>query len=96
MSDYWFARRFPLGHPRNAMAPVSREGWIVVVLFIAAMAVGGIAFIALALAGAFILGLVVFVLLAAAGGGLFILLAGMKGDSGRTVDDYRSPTGERT
>jgi hypothetical protein len=93
MSDFWFARRFPLGHPRTAMAPVSREGWIVVVAFIVAMALGGIIFILLALAGAFVLGLVVFVLLAAAGGGLFILLASAKGDASRTVHDYRSPTG---
>ncbi len=28
MSRYWFARRFPVGHPRNAMAPVSTEGFV--------------------------------------------------------------------
>jgi hypothetical protein len=71
------------------MVPVSREGWLVVFGFVAAMAVGGATFIALALAGSFVPGIGIFVLLAAAGGGTFILLAMRKGDRTRTVEDYR-------
>ena len=42
MTEYWFARRFPVGNPRNAMAPVSEQGWNVVRRFIAWMVGGAI------------------------------------------------------
>ncbi|HET7715436.1 MAG TPA: hypothetical protein VFK86_07390 [Bauldia sp.] len=90
MSDHRFARRFPLGHPRNAMAPVSREGWMVVFSFVAAMAAGGIAFIALAVSGSFLPGLGIFILLAALAGAGSIILARRKGDTSRTLADYRN------
>jgi hypothetical protein len=96
MSDYWFARRVPVGHRRNTLAPVSGEGWMVVLVFVAAMAVGGIAFIALALSGLFLPGLGIFVLLATLGGAAFIIFAVRKGDRNRTVSEYRSLTGGRT
>lgn len=35
--DKWFARRFPVGNPRNAMSPVNRAGYAVVVGFVGAM-----------------------------------------------------------
>ncbi|CAN7462376.1 hypothetical protein LJR016_003039 [Devosia sp. LjRoot16] len=90
MAKYWFARRFPVGHPRNAMTPVSREGWLVAWAFVASMAVGGLAFLGLALAGSALLGIAIFVVLAASGMGLFIGLASRKGDALHTAEDYRS------
>jgi len=89
MGDFWFARRFPVGHPRNAMAPVSREGWLVVCGFVAAMLIGGAAFVALSVGGMPVLGIVTFVAVAAIAGGTFIALSVRRGDHQRTVADYR-------
>ena len=90
MSDFWFARRFPVGHSRNAMAPVSREGWLVVASFIASMLLGGVAFVALAVSGDVIIGAAVFAAVAIFGGGAFVTAAMAKGDRNHTVADYRS------
>ena len=97
MSDYWFARRFPVGHSRNAMSPVSREGWLVVASFIASMVLGGIAFAALAVDGDVVIGAVVFAAVSILGAGAFIAAAVAKGDRNHTVADYRAgrvPSGE--
>ncbi len=87
---YWFARRFPVGHPRNAMAPVSQEGWWVVWVFVAAMAVGALGLIFLGLNGQIVSGIAMFVVMALLGGGMFIGMAQTRGDKGRTVEDYRA------
>lgn len=89
VAKYWFARRFPVGHPRNAMAPISREGWLVVWAFVASLAIGALGFLGLTLSGSPLLGIVIFVVLAASGMGLFVGLASRKGDAQRTVEDYR-------
>lgn len=94
MTGQWFARRFPVGHPRNAMSPVRREGYLVVALFLTAMALGAAAFAALALLGLFFAGIVIFAALAALGAGAFIWLAHVKGDRARTVADYRKTNAE--
>jgi hypothetical protein len=86
---YWFARRFPVGHPRNAMAPVSREGRLVALGFLLGMMVGGVGFVGLAISGLPIPGVLFFVVLAALSGWAFIKAAVSRGDHQRTVDDYR-------
>jgi predicted branched-subunit amino acid permease len=88
--DYWFARRFTYDHPRASMAPVTREGWMVVWAFIACILLGGILFGLCMFAGMPVIGIVLFVLFAFAGGAGFILLANLKGDPERTVAEYRS------
>lgn len=87
--DYWFARRFPVGHPRNAMAPVSWKGWAVALVFVVAMTIGGLAFALLAVDGRVIAGATIFALSAILGGGWFIAMTVSKGDRTRTVEDYR-------
>jgi hypothetical protein len=89
VSEFWFARRFPVGHPRNALAPVSREGWLVAIGFVAAMALGALALLLLAWAGRPWAGVIVFVVMAFAAGAAFIGIAQRKGDGRRTVEDYR-------
>jgi hypothetical protein len=89
MAEYWFARRFPVGRPRNAMAPVSREGWLVTLGFVLAVVLGGAAYVALDLAGHTVLAIAVFAGIAALGGFAFIRTAQRKGDHSRTVADYR-------
>lgn len=89
MTEYWFARRFPLGHPRSTFAPVHWKGWAVSAAFVAALAIGAIAFAWLGASGHFVQGVIVFVIAAVVGGGWFILVASVKGDKTRTVADYR-------
>jgi hypothetical protein len=93
VSEYWFARRFPVGHPRNAMAPVTREGRMAFVWFVGIMVAGAVAWGLLAISadttGA-IIGGVLFI--AACGYGMFRLLSAVvrHGDQNHTVDDYKS------
>ena len=96
MSEYWFARRFPVGHPRNSMSPVNEKGWAVVRAFIWWMVGGALGALALVLIGLFVLPYVwiaapiIFFACAMVGGWSFILAAQMHGDTQHTVDDYMS------
>ena len=95
-SKYWFARRFPVGSPRNTMAPVSPEGFAVVKTFVFWMVGGGLAAIAIAIAAVIttlwlaMLAPVVFVGCAAYGAWYFISQAQNRGDHRHTVDDYKA------
>ena len=94
-NKYWFARRFPVGHRRNSMSPVTPEGFRVAWTFVAWM-VGGALLAAILLA----LGLtvvpwlwiaapIVFIACAAHGGWSFISAAQGRGDHQHTVEDYK-------
>lgn len=90
MSDYWFARRFPVGDKRNAVAPVSREGRFVVMGFLMAMLVGMLFFIVMAIAGRLVLGGATFAIMGGLGGAAFIAASYYKLDRNHTVDDYEN------
>ena len=93
---YWLARRFPVGHPRNAMSPVSAEAYGVVWRFVAFMVGGALAMGALMIAAVYVhwilgaLGILVFVGAAAYGGYYFISQAYKRGDNQHTVEDYKA------
>ena len=94
---YWFARRFPVGHPRNTMSPVSPEGWRVVWAFVGWMTGGAIAAVILVLLGLYlgqwwlyVAAVVVYVACTVYGGWYFISTAYKRGDQSRTVDDYKA------
>jgi hypothetical protein len=90
MTKYWFARRYPPGRGKsNGMAPVSREGWLVVWVFVAAMVIGGLGMLVFGLNGQIVSGIAMFVVMAVAGAGMFIGMAYSRGDTVNTVDDYR-------
>ena len=89
-TEYWFARRFPTGHPRSAMAPVSRKAMYVVWAFVGGMVLGALCFLFLGLNGQIIGGVIVFALMAAASSGMFVGMAMSKGDKQHTVEDYRA------
>jgi hypothetical protein len=89
MSEFWFARRFPLEHPRAGMAPVHWKGWAVVGVFIAALLIGGAAFAYMAARGSVVQGAVAFGVAAALGGAWFIVVSQSKGDKTRTIEDYK-------
>lgn len=90
MTEYWFARRFPVGSPRNAMAPVHWKGYAIVALYVTLLVLGGVTFAWLGASGKLVAGAAVFVIAATMGAGLFIGLSNAKGDKARTVADYRS------
>jgi hypothetical protein len=90
MSEYWFARRFPVSDRRNSMAPISREGRLVALGFIVAMLVGGVIGAVMAVSGQAVLGAATFAVIAGAAGAAFIAIAAKTTDRNHTVDDYRN------
>jgi membrane protein implicated in regulation of membrane protease activity len=72
------------------MAPVSREGWWVVWVFVAAVVVGALGLLFLGMNGQIVSGTAMFVILALLGGGMFIGMAQTRGDKDRTVEDYKA------
>ncbi len=89
MTEFWFARRFPVGNPRNAMAPVHWKGYATVAAYVTLLVLGGVAFAWMGAGGQLIAGAIVFAASAVLGASLFIGLSSVKGDQTRTVADYR-------
>ena len=89
MTEYWFARRFPVGNPRNAMAPVHWKGYAIVAAYVTLLVLGGLVFAWLGAGGQLILGAAIFAAAAVVGASLFIGLSVTKGDKTRTVAEYR-------
>lgn len=87
--EYWFARRFPLGHPRSAMAPVNWKGWMVVIAFFSLMIGGAGAFVWFALRNNVLEGAAMFLVIAFMAGAWFVLMAMANGDRVRTVAEYK-------
>jgi hypothetical protein len=89
VTEYWFARRFPVGNPRNAMAPVHWKGYAIVAAYVTLLVLGGVTFAWLGAGGQLILGAATFAAAAVIGASLFIGLSSAKGDKTRTVAEYR-------
>jgi hypothetical protein len=93
MSDYWFARRFPLGSPRAGLSPIHWKGYAVVAIYITGLIIGGVAFAWFGAQGNMPEGILYFVLAAFLSTIFYITVTRQKGDRIRTVADYRK---ERT
>ena len=89
MNEPWFARRFPVGSPRNGLAPITREGWMVAWAFVAAMVLGAVVFIVLTYREAFALGLTLFIVITMVAGFGFVTVAVKKSDLTKTLEDYK-------
>ena len=89
MSEYWFARRFPVGHPNNAMAPIHWKGWAVAFGFAFLLMTGATTFFWLGSNGQILYGALAFIAAAALGMVWFIGLAERTCDKTRTIADYR-------
>jgi hypothetical protein len=89
MTEYWFARRFPVGDRRNAMAPVHRKGFAATGIYVAALVIGGLAFAWMGASGHLVQGTIVFAAAAIVGAVWFIVVSRAKGDPNRTVADSR-------
>ena len=70
--EYWFARRFPVGHPSAALAPVHWKGWAVSAVFMAVLTIGGLGFAWMAASGYLIQGLVLFIVAAVVGAAMVL------------------------
>ena len=91
MAKYWFARRFPVSEVNaNRMGPISREGWMVVWGFAAAMVLGALGLVVASFAFRQpAIGFVIFLVCSSFGMTAFLLLAIQKGDKHHTIDDYK-------
>jgi hypothetical protein len=95
--EYWFARRFPVGHPRNAMSPINEGGYAAVRTFVSTMTSGAIAAVVLSFVAfwllqpvLYIVGGIVFVAAAAYAAWRLISVSMSRGDQNHTVDDYKA------
>lgn len=88
-TQYWFARRYPLGDPRNGMAPVHWKGVVVSVGFVAILLIGGGLWAWLAAGNRAAEGAALFTVCAFVDGMWFIQTSRERGDRIRTVADYR-------
>lgn len=88
--EFWFARRFPLGDPRQAYGPVHWKGWASVFVFIAAIMAGAVYFAWDAMIEQnFIQGLAVFLVAGFVGTAWYMLVVRANCDTLNTVADYR-------
>jgi mannose-6-phosphate isomerase-like protein (cupin superfamily) len=87
--EYWYARRFPVGHWRNAMAPISPKAKRVLRVFVAGVTLGMLAFFIGGFLGSWQIGFVIFAVLAGASGWYFVTEPARRVDRFHTVEDYR-------
>lgn len=88
-NEIWFARRYPVGNPRSAMAPVHWKGWMMFAVFLASMLIGAFGAALSVLSGQYVWGAVVFVALTALGAGMLLMSVAQHGDNTKTVEEYR-------
>ena len=87
---YWFARRFPVGQPGDRMDPISREGWLVVWSFAAALVAGFLALLVFTLAFQKpLIGFIILLILASLSMTALLMLSKQRGDQQHTADDYK-------
>ncbi|HRO04219.1 MAG TPA: hypothetical protein PLS69_11505 [Terricaulis sp.] len=89
-AEFWFARRYPLGSPRQAYAPVHWKGWMATLVFLAALLGGGAYFAWDALVEQnFVQGMAVFIVAAIVGTTWYLLVVRANSDTLHTVADYK-------
>lgn len=93
--EYWFARRYPLGNPRRAYAPVHWKGYAVSLVFVSALTAGGVAFAWFGANDNLFMGIMIFIGVAILAGAWFTLTAKANGDPVRTVAEYKKDKEQR-
>jgi hypothetical protein len=89
VTEYWFARRFPMGDRRQAMAPVHWKGFVVTGGFVAAMLFGAAVWAWLAQTNRPVEGLQLFLVIVFADIIWFLTTARSRLDRTKTVTDYK-------
>jgi hypothetical protein len=88
--EFWFARRFPLGHARQGYAPVHWKGWAATLAFVLALAGGGAFFAWDAIVEQnLVRGAAVFIVAAFVGIAWYLLVVRANSDTLHTVADYK-------
>jgi hypothetical protein len=90
--EAWFARAFPVGHPRSAMGPVHWKGWLAILAYVGATLAGALAFLVMAVAGLFVTGVILFAVTAFGALLALLIIVSLKGDDGKTIEDYANET----
>ena len=88
MTEYWYARRFPVGHWRNAMAPISPKARRVIWVFAGGITAGMLAFFISGFAGYWQIGAAIFAVLAAYSSWYYFIVPIKRFDRYHTVEDY--------
>jgi len=89
-AEFWFARRFPLGHSRQGYAPVHWKGWAATFVFLAALGAGAAFFLWDAMVEEnFVQGAAVFIVAAFVGTAWYLLVVRANSDTLHTVADYK-------
>lgn len=89
-AEFWFARRFPLGHPRQGYAPVHWKGWASMIAFAAVLIGAGGYFAWDAIVEQnFIQGGAVFIVATIAATAWIQLVVRANSDELHTVADYK-------
>lgn len=89
MTEYWFARRFPLGSVRAGMSPISWKGYAVVAAYVTGLIIGGVGFAWFGAKGNMPEGIGCFVLAAFISTIFYMTVTRQRGDRIRTVADYK-------
>lgn len=89
MKEYWFARRYPLGDRRSAIAPVHWKGRAISAVYVAALSAGGGLFVWMGMTDRLLEGIAIFAIVAFVAALWFMLTARANGDPVRTVSDYK-------
>jgi hypothetical protein len=88
--EFWFARRFPLGHARQGYAPVHWKGWAATFGFFATLlGAGAYFFWDAGVEGNVVQGAAVFSVVAFIGTAWYLLLVRANSDTLHTVADYK-------
>lgn len=89
-AEFWFARRFPLGHARQGYGPVHWKGWVAMIAFALVLAGAGGYFAWDALVEQnFIQGCAVFIVATIAATAWIQLVVRANSDTLHTVADYK-------
>ncbi len=88
-TEYWFARRYPIGNGRNGMGPINWKGWLVAAIFVIGLLADGGVFAWFAFNDQVFKGATAFAFIAFMLGLWFIGISHKKGDHVHTIADYR-------
>ena len=70
------------------MGLVHWKGWLVMAAYIAATLAGALAFLAMAVAGLFVTGVILFAVMAFGALLALLIIVSLKGDDGKTIEEY--------
>jgi hypothetical protein len=92
----WFARRYPVGDTRTAIAPVSRDGWRTMYIFVGCLVLAAGSGAALGATGHWMFAGAAFLAFGVGGTTYFNVMSSMYCDDKHTVAEYKSGAVKQT